>query len=231
MKKFVIASGLLFASAVQGMDLSYGCRDEYNKYLAIHVDAIRNFKQTDEPFNTSRLGATLLEEIKGDTLAIEAYKLFHSYKFDELLAYWVKNNKNMHPDNAEKFRELLILITPVVAESENINEGEREFAWDTKYDEFKKTVFEYVCVPEKATPDQIRFPLFCYEMLGKAMIDADTAEGLSDRLSIFLEDMYRFVHEYFTWDKKKNDGDLLNFIDERENEWGSCTVSNVWSML
>jgi hypothetical protein len=231
MKKFIIASGLLFASAVQGMDLSSSCRDEYNKYLAIHVDAIRNFKQTDELFNTSRLGAALLEEAGGDTFALEAYGLFHSYKFDELLAYWIINYKNMHPANAEKYRELLIFITPIVAESENIAEQEREFIWDAKYDEFKKTVFEFVCAPEKATPDQIQFPLFCYEMLGKAMIDADTVKGLSDRLSIFLEDMYRFVDENFTWDKNTNDGDLLNFIDERENEWGNCTVGDVWPKL
>jgi hypothetical protein len=229
MKKLLAASVALFVSVSECMD-SPDFYDEHIKYLTRREGA-SVAERRSEKFNTFSLDAKLLGEIGDDPSALEAYRLFHLYKFDEFLDCYLNNCAIMRPDNAEKIRELLILITPIVAESENIIEKDREFDWDNKYDEFKKTVFKFICNSEKATSDQIKFPQFCYEVLGKAMIDADYNSDLSDRLSVFLESICRFVHQRFKWDGHEIEGYMFKVVGLRENDWGNCRIYNVWPNL
>jgi hypothetical protein len=230
MKKLIAAFGVLFVYVSQCMEASHSCRDEHIKYLTQRKAATVDERRS-EKFSTSSLDVALRYELANDTFALEAYHLFHSYEFDKFLYCWIINHKNMHPDNVEKIREILIFITPIVAESKNINENEIEFAWDTKYDEFRKAIFESVCSLENATPDQIKFPRFCYEMLGKAMVDIDDHHNLSDRLSIFLEDICRYIYQKFEWDERAVEQYLFNVVGLRENDWGNCSVSDVWPKL
>jgi hypothetical protein len=184
-------------------------------------------------FNIDILKKLLREELGDDPRACEAFDLFHSYRLFEFIDHVKLESVNMTAINAEKFREALIAIAPIM----------KCFAWETpKAEEYLHGIIGFV----GGNPDEIRaadleFPQFCFEMLMRARIDMEdhvidlpnscvTYDGPA--LAQAFESVCGSIAYYSNWDVKRDEGRILEYFSGRNEDYGgSCHLWDVWPNL
>ncbi|MDR3180056.1 MAG: hypothetical protein LBT70_04115, partial [Holosporaceae bacterium] len=120
MKKLAIATAaILYCFASFGMENNLPVQDEFDTYVRGWAKELaaplseREDRDLNE-FSTVPFKKKLLDEIGNDSLAQEEFKLFHTHDFVGLWKHWGESRDRMLPNNAEKFRDLLILSAPII---------------------------------------------------------------------------------------------------------------------
>jgi hypothetical protein len=117
------------------------------------------------PIDSNIIKDALVEEIGDDPPALQAYTLFNENNYPELLDHWLLNSSAMRPDNAQRFKEMLIWGTSVIATKTDFDR------WDTWANPWKEKILRVVGNRENVTKDIFQHSRFCYEMMFSILVD------------------------------------------------------------
>jgi hypothetical protein len=156
---------------------------------------------------------------------------FHTHEFSELIDYFEENRLNMTEDNAERFREMLIVIAPIIfvrAHSSWDDDESPLNSFDLQHPngEVLKKIFSIIGDPYTITKKALIYPQFCFEMMFCALFDND--RGGSDKLFQSCECLCLDVDKSSDWPGKKEEADLLDMTSIIEDAEGLCHVSYAW---
>jgi hypothetical protein len=130
---------------------------------------IKNY-QEGEPVDSAVFKKALLEEIESDEYAIQEYGLFGQDKYEELLEHWLKHHLEMLPENAQRFKELLIWITIIIALRDDSFDK-----WEDWKNPWKEQILHVVGDRSNVTKEQLRYVHFCYNLAFSRLIDIGMA--------------------------------------------------------
>jgi hypothetical protein len=139
------------------------CRQRLDEY-------VKNYKD-DAPIDSGIFKDALRETIGPDNPAIQAYELFHKGKYQELLEHWIGSHAKMHPDNAQRFKELLIWITTIEASKDDSLYLDDSLYWDTWNSKYKERILTIIGNRNNVTRDMFHHFQFCYELLFSKLVD------------------------------------------------------------
>jgi hypothetical protein len=141
------------------------CRQKLNEYMSSYNSHRDNAPFDYVPIDSAIIKNALLEEIGNDEHARKAYKLFQEGNYQELLKYLIKNNAQMDPDNAQRFKEMLIWATSIVATKTDFD------CWETWTDPWKEGILCVVGDRGAVTKKTFQHLRFCYELMFGKLVD------------------------------------------------------------
>jgi hypothetical protein len=163
-KLLFIAVGVFSLFSAFSMDRP--CCQELDAYVSSY-NSHRDFA----PIDSDIFKKAILEKIGADQLALQAYKLFNEDKYQELLDHWLENSSAMRSDNAQRFKEMLILITGVIAIEDDFG------SWGTWYNPWQEKILRVVGDQNNVTKDTFHHFRFCYELAFSRLVDI----GMGDK--------------------------------------------------
>lgn len=172
------------------------------------------------PLTTDPVKQKLLKEIGDDPQAIEAFKLFHEHSFVEFTDCCISNFSMMLQANADKFREVLFEVAPVI---NLVNGSEPCIQKIIGIAGGARNVSNYIPT----------FPQFCYEMfLCLALDTSGEAVGKSDRkLSQAGVVTCEAIAHNSEWPLRAKELKFLEVVGCREDAGGSeciCDFKEQW---
>jgi hypothetical protein len=163
----------------------------------------------DIPLTTDPVKQKLRGEIGDDQVAIVAFELFQQHDFPGYINFWFKNKLAMRDDNADKLRDLLVLLAPV------INMDKTNESWVLKIVNEAggaRMACDYVPV----------FSQFCYEMFLCVTLDTsgEAIGKYNGKLSQGAEVLCEAIARNSEWELKEEELKFLGIVGFRESEGG-----------
>jgi hypothetical protein len=218
MRKLVLTTALLSCFDLFGMEKTplekfNDYVSEWSEELTAPFSSERKRKNWSE-LTTKPFKEKLCAEIGEDSFALQGLDLFYLRKFPEFLEHWETNRESMLPSNAEKFRELLILLAPMM---DLVEENEQ----------YVKRIIGIAGKIENVVSYRTRFPQFSYEMFFCVTLEAnnelDAVEKSRKYCGLYLqasEETCRHIASHFDWPHKKEELSLLRITGYYEDEIG-----------
>jgi hypothetical protein len=220
---------ILFAVAGAFLSSSSSfCMDELSDYIKEYNSRIKNFERLDD-FCSDPFKKKLLSDIGGDICAQQAFGLFHTHtQKDDLrnfIDFVLENYKNMTEENSQRFKEILILIAPIVNiyESVGIIDEDGEHFDTTQYLGYTSKITSFVGGNEAVTSKIFKHSRFCHGMMFCAWIDSD-----SDQLFELLKCVCSNIYHALDWPEKEEETNLWDILGLRESDHGKCDATDVW---
>jgi hypothetical protein len=220
MKKLVVAAAVLFNFVSSGMD-------QFNDYVlkwsakvtAPARDRWGTLNRDD--FSTKPFKDKLLGEMNDDHHAQKAFELFHEHDFTVFSEYWIQNNSNMLPENAGKFKDLVIL-SAIISNLIDIDlQGEHGVHIEPYASNVKK-IIKIAGGLNNVSSYNPQFPQFSFEMFFCVTIDTQRGGGDNDPLisqasKEICSDIYEGEEK---WPLKEEKWNILGIVGCREDAGG-----------
>jgi hypothetical protein len=164
-------------------------------------------------FTTDPFKHKLLEEIGDDPIAVEAFELFHQFRFFEFTLYCINNFSKMLQANADRLRELLFKAASVI----NLIDGSKPYI---------QKIIDIAGGARNVYDHALRdsqFSQFCFEMLFCVMVETDgnPPEGTKGCvISQACESRCSGIVETDLWPLAAKERELISIVDLREDEGG-----------
>jgi hypothetical protein len=199
-KLLFIVVGVFSLFSVSSMDGP--CRQELDAYVSSY-NSHRDFA----PIDSDIFKKAILEEIGEDKLAREEYALFHEDKYPNILDHWLQNHSTMTLENAERFKELLILITGVIAIEDGFVRWED---WDNSW---KEKILRVVGDRSAVTENTFHHLPFCYKLAFSRLVDIGMGNNtwavcqICDSMAYYLKDK-----QYISTDNVVGHGEWDDYV-------------------
>jgi hypothetical protein len=155
-----------------------------------------------QKFDLAILNEAIRNDIgNSDATALQAFQLLSDYKLHELIDFYPEASAKMLPINAERFRETLLLVAPILNVQSMWDEN-LVFTSIEKYQKYKdKIVFIWGGDPSVITFKKIQYPQFCFEMFLMMVLKLkDSGSGiLFQAVSCMVDE---FLALQYDWDGK-----------------------------
>ncbi|GHU17822.1 hypothetical protein FACS189472_05250 [Alphaproteobacteria bacterium] len=174
----------------------------------------------------------LREEIGDDKPAIEAFDLFHQCKFSDLVDYWDLNNSNMKSENAERFKEMLLVSAAII--ERQVYDGFTLRGREPECPSVLKIISIVGGDRTAVTWKTIKYPQFCFEMMFSLTVDIAswsigtrkhcTPPKLAQSCMSICSDLCYSLN----WPIKEDEVYLTNIFPCIEDAFGNCSLENIW---
>jgi hypothetical protein len=116
MKKLVMATAVFVSFTLFGMGkpARIACNEYMTEWSKEFSKPFQEQSKDLTLFSISPLKEALREEFNGDQTALTCFNFFDAHNFTGFQEFWEANNSHMLPENAAKFREVLLLIANVI---------------------------------------------------------------------------------------------------------------------
>jgi hypothetical protein len=252
MKKTLFALAVLceISFGMNPRDTYRGIADQFEKYenlyekWRIEFSGYENFEKRSTPesaalekerdaakpedFDPAILEAVIRHDIGSDDSALQAFQLFSDCKLHELIDFYPEASTKMLPINAERFREILLLLAPILSVQREWDEDLGFTSMETYQEYISKIVSVWGGDPSAITFNAIQHPQFCFEMFLMQVLKPGHLEN-----GILFQAVMCMVDEFLTqrhnWDGKKGETAIYSFSTGcYEDDGGRCAPKDVW---
>jgi hypothetical protein len=181
-----------------------------------------------EEFDSTILDAVIRQDIGSDDAALQAWQLFFDCKLHELIDFYLEVSAKMSPINAERFKEILLLLAPIINVQSTLDK-DMVFTSMEKYQGYiDKIVSIWGGDPNVITFNVIQHPQFCFEMfLMQALKLEDAGNGILFQAVRCM--VGEFSASQYDWDGKEGEIALYgNSMGCYEDCGGQCDLDDVW---
>jgi hypothetical protein len=252
MKKVLFAAVFLceISLGMNHRDTYRGITNQFEKYSRLHTkwrvefSGYENYEKRGTPesaalekerdeakpqkFDPSVLDSVIQYDIGPDDVALQAFQLFSGCKLHELIDFYTQASTKMLPINAERFKETLLLIAPILNVKSRWEDTEIGFTSPETYQEYiSKIIAIWGGNPGSITFKVIQYPQFCFEMFLRQVLQPGHLGS-----GILFQAARCVVGELLSscdWNGKAGETALYSFsMGCYEDCGGKCALKDVW---
>jgi hypothetical protein len=160
---------------------------------------------------------------------LQAFQLFSACKLHELIDFYPQASTKMLPLNAERFKEILLLVAPILNVQRTWEDEKIGF---TSPETYKGYISKIVSIWEGDSTaikfNMIQYPQFCFEMFLMMVLKLkDSGSGILFQAVRCMVD--EFLARQYEWNGKEGETALYDLsVGNYEDDGGQCEPKDVW---
>jgi hypothetical protein len=210
--------------------LKYYTKEMFEERSGCKFEALEKKRDASRPprFDFSILSALIFDDIDQDPVALQVLRSCLKCKFGESVDFYRSNFANISPENAEKLKEVFILLASIINTQRN-GILEPIFLWQKNYKEYINKIFS-ICGgdPSTVTFRSIQFPQHCFEIFMLMSFESENSApgAIFQAINCILAEL---MTPRYNWNEKKGETAIYNYSRGRyEDNGGQCFPWDVW---